>query len=59
MSPMVAVHLTPSLTQETYEEVVRRLTGAKRRSVSIRPPLFRLCGHAAVRLTLGFGLRCL
>jgi hypothetical protein len=31
---MMAVHQTPSLTQEKYEEVVRRLTGGKSRAES-------------------------
>lgn len=31
MHPIMAVHQTPSLTRERYEEVVRRLTGGKPR----------------------------
>ena len=45
--PIVAVHLTPSLTRERYEEVVRRLTNGKSRADSISDfPFEGLLAHA-------------
>ena len=45
---IMAVHQTPSLTQERYEEVVRRLTNGKSRIESIADlPLTGLMVHFA------------
>jgi hypothetical protein len=55
MPPMVAVHQTPSLTQERYEEVVSRLTGGKRRFQSSSDlPFEGLVVHAAAQTDDGF-----
>jgi hypothetical protein len=53
--PIVAVHRTPSLTQERYEEVVSRLTGGKRRFDSAADlPFEGLVVHATAQTELGF-----
>jgi len=45
---IMAVHQTPSLTQERYEEVVRRLTNGKRRLESTSDlPFDGLAGNMA------------
>ena len=55
MSPIVAVHQTPSLTQEKYEEVVRRLTGGKPRFQSSTDlPFEGLVVHATAQTEPGF-----
>ena len=52
---VVAVHQTPSLTQERYEEVVRRLTNGKSRLESASDlPFDGLIVHAAGQGTNGF-----
>jgi hypothetical protein len=52
---ILAVHQTPSLTQEKYEEVVRRLTGGKPRIESLDDLPFRgLLFHAAGQAKNGF-----
>ena len=51
----VAVHQVPSLTQERYEEVVRRLTNGKRRLESPSDlPVDGLLVHVAVQTENGF-----
>jgi hypothetical protein len=55
MPPIVAVHQTPSLTQEKYEEVVCRLTGGKRRFESSSDiPFEGLVVHATAQTESGF-----
>ena len=55
MEPIVAVHQTPSLTRERYEEVVARLTGGKRRFESASDlPFDGLLVHAAAGTDRGF-----
>ena len=55
MPPIVAVHRVPSLTQERYEEVVRRLTNGKRRLESPADlPFDGLLVHAAAQTEDGF-----
>jgi hypothetical protein len=55
MPPIVAVHQTPSLTREKYEEVVRRLTGGKRRFESpSHLPFAGLVVHATAQTEDGF-----
>jgi hypothetical protein len=55
MSTIVAVHQTPSLTQEKYEEVVSRLTGGKRRFESPSElPFEGLVVHATTQTDSGF-----
>jgi hypothetical protein len=55
MPAIVAVHQTPSLTQEKYEEVVSRLTGGKRRFESpLDLPFEGLVVHATAQTELGF-----
>ena len=44
---VMAVHQTPSLTQERYEEVVRRLTGKDRAQSPSDFPFDGLVAHAA------------
>lgn len=53
---IIAVHQTPSLTQERYEEVVRRLTNGKRRRLESTSdlPFEGLIAHAAGQGTNGF-----
>ena len=52
---IVAVHQTPSLTQERYEEVVRRLTDGKNRFESASDlPFDGLIVHAAGQGRDGF-----
>jgi hypothetical protein len=55
MPPIVAVHQTPSLTQEKYEEVVSRLTGGKRRFQSPSDlPFEGVLVHATAQTETGF-----
>jgi len=55
MPPIMAVHRVASLTQERYEEVVRRLTGGKRRLESTSDlPFDGLLMHAAAQTDDGF-----
>ena len=52
---IMAVHQTPSLTQERYEEVVRRLTNSKRRLRSVSDlPFDGLLVHVAGQGEKGF-----
>jgi len=52
---ILAVHRTPSLTQERYEEVVRRLTGGKSRIDSLDDVPFQgIVFHAAGQARDGF-----
>lgn len=52
---IMAVHQTPSLTQERYEEVVRRLTNGKRRLESTSDlPFDGLIVHVAGHGKKGF-----
>jgi len=52
---VVAVHQTPSLTQERYEEVVRRLTNGKSRFESVSDvPFDGVLVHAAGQGKNGF-----
>ena len=52
---ILAVHETPTLTRERYEEVVRRLTGGKRRIASASDlPFEGLLVHAAGEGPNGF-----
>ena len=52
---ILAVHETPTLTRERYEEVVRRLTGGKRRIASSSDlPFEGLLAHAAGEGPNGF-----
>ena len=44
---ILAIHETPSLTQERYEEVVRRLTGKNRIEAPSDLPFAGLLVHAA------------
>lgn len=53
--PIVAVFQSPSLTQERYEETVRRLTGGKSRMASPSDwPVEGLLVHAAGQGEKGF-----
>lgn len=53
--PAVAVHQVPSLTQQRYEEVVRRLTNGKGRLESPSDlPVEGLLAHVAVQTENGF-----
>jgi hypothetical protein len=55
MPPIVAVHQVPSLTQERYEEVVRRLTNGKSRIESPSDlPVDGLLVHVAAQTDEGF-----
>lgn len=55
MPPVVAVHRVPSLTQERYEEVVRRLTKGKNRLESLSDlPFDGLLVHATAQTDDGF-----
>jgi hypothetical protein len=55
MAPIVAVHQVPSLTQERYEEVVRRLTNGKSRIDSASDlPFEGLLVHVAAQTDDGF-----
>src|SRR3954454_4911284 len=51
---ILAIHETPSLTQERYEEVVRRLTGKNRIDSPSDLPFDRLLVHAAGQGPNGF-----
>jgi hypothetical protein len=52
---IVAVHRVPSLTEERYEEVVRRLTNGKSRFESLADAPFEgLLVHAAAQTDEGF-----
>ena len=52
---MMAVHQTPTLTREKYEEVVRRLTGSKSRATAASDfPFEGLLFHAAGQGPGGF-----
>ena len=51
---ILAVHQVPSLTQERYEEVVRRLTGKSRIESSSDLPFDGLLFHAAGQAKNGF-----
>ena len=52
---MIGVHQVPSLTQERYEEVIRRLTGGKSRVESASDlPFEGLLFHAAGQGKNGF-----
>jgi hypothetical protein len=55
MRPIVAVHQTPSLTRQKYEEVVSRLTDGKRRfESSATLPFEGLVVHATAQTEPGF-----
>jgi hypothetical protein len=55
MPPIMAVHQVPSLTQARYEEVVRPLTGGKRRLESPADlPFEGLLAHVAAQTPHGF-----
>ena len=55
MRPILAVHRTPSLTRERYEEVVRRLTGGRPRLESPSDlPFAGLLVHATAETEDGF-----
>jgi hypothetical protein len=51
---ILAIHQTPSLTQEKYEEVVRRLTGKSRIESPSDLPFDGLLVHAAGQRPNGF-----
>jgi hypothetical protein len=51
---ILAVHQTPSLTQERYEDVVRRLTGKDRIEAPDDPPFDGLLVHVAGQGPQGF-----
>jgi hypothetical protein len=51
---ILAIHQTPSLTQEKYEEVVRRLTGKARIESPSGLPFGGLLVHAAGQGPNGF-----
>ena len=51
---IMAVHQTPSLTQERYEEVVRRLTGKSRLESPSDLPFDGLLAHIAGQSRNGF-----
>ena len=51
---ILAIHQTPSLTQERYEEVVRRLTGKSRIESPSDLPFDGLLAHAAGQGPNGF-----
>ena len=51
---IMAVHRAPSLTQERYEEVVRRLTGKPRIETSSDVPFKGLVAHMAGQSNQGF-----
>jgi hypothetical protein len=51
---ILAVHRTPSLTRERYEEVVRRLTGKERIESADDVPFEGLLFHAAGESAEGF-----
>jgi len=52
---IMALHQTPSLTEERYEEVIRRVTGGKSRAESISDlPFEGLLFHAAGQGKNGF-----
>ena len=55
MPPIVAIHQTPSLTREKYEEVVSRLTGGQRRFESASDlPFQGVVVHATAETEHGF-----
>ena len=51
---VLAIHVTPTLTQERYEEVVRRLTGKPRLDAPRDVPFEGLLMHAAGQSPEGF-----
>jgi hypothetical protein len=51
---ILAIHQTPSLTQQTYEEVIRRLTGKTRIESPADLPFEGLLVHAAGEGRNGF-----
>ena len=54
-TPIMVVHQVPSLTQERYEEVVRKLTNGKRRLESPADlPFDGLLVHVAAQTEKGF-----
>jgi hypothetical protein len=52
--PVVLVHQGPTLTQERYEEIVRRLTGKSRMETPADWPVEGLLVHAAGQGERGF-----
>jgi hypothetical protein len=54
--PIVAVFQSPTLTQQTYEETVKRLTGGKKNRMESRAdwPVPGLLSHAAGQGANGF-----
>jgi hypothetical protein len=53
--PVVLVHQGPTLTQERYDEVIRRLTGGKSRMESVSDwPVEGLLVHVAGQSAQGF-----
>ena len=54
--PIIAVFQSPSLTQQTYEETVRRLTGGKKSRMESAAdwPVEGLLAHAAGQGAAGF-----
>jgi hypothetical protein len=52
--PILAIHQTPSLTQQRYEEVVRRLTGKSRIESPADLPFDGLLVHAGGSTSNGF-----
>lgn len=51
---LLAIHITPSLTQERYEEVVKRLSGKERLESPADLPFEGLLMHAAAQTDDGF-----
>lgn len=54
MPPIMAVHRVASLTEERYEEVVRRLTGKRRLEAPSDLPFDGLLVHVAAQTDDGF-----
>jgi hypothetical protein len=54
MPPIMAVHRVASLTEERYEEVVRRLTGKRRLESPSDLPFDGLLVHVAAQTDDGF-----
>jgi hypothetical protein len=54
MPPIMAVHRVASLTEERYEEVVRRLTGRPRLQSPSDLPFDGLLAHVAAQTDEGF-----
>jgi len=54
--PIVAIFQNPTLTQQTYEEVVKRLTGGKKKRMESRAdwPVPGCLSHAAGQGASGF-----